>query len=95
MLVVTGGALKAKSLTILDFLFSCVTMDTFRAHFCMPFFNQNFNGESSMATKRPTRRRQPFVVEPLNWVAPDVARDESEKSPDDAKQPAPAKEQQD
>lgn len=33
-----------------------------------------------MATKRPTRRRQPFVIEPLNWVAPEEARDESEKS---------------
>lgn len=48
-----------------------------------------------MATKRPTRRRQPFVIEPLNWVAPEVARDESQKSTDDAKQHAPAKEQQD
>ena len=32
-----------------------------------------------MATKRATRRRQPFVIEPLDWVAPDVAQ-ESEKS---------------
>lgn len=48
-----------------------------------------------MATKRPTRRRQPFVIEPLNWVAPEGTRDESEKSTEDAKQPAPAKERQD
>jgi len=48
-----------------------------------------------MATKRTTRRRQPFVIEPLNWVAPGDARDESEKNVEEAKKPAPVKEQQD
>lgn len=48
-----------------------------------------------MATKRPTRRRQPFVIEPLNWVAPDVARDESDKHTKESKQTASAKEQED
>ncbi len=33
-----------------------------------------------MARKRPTRRKQPFVIEPLNWVAPDDAPEESEKA---------------
>lgn len=47
-----------------------------------------------MATKRPTRRRQPFVIEPLNWVAPDDARDESDKSSKETKQATPAKDQQ-
>lgn len=42
--------------------------------------------------KKPTQKKQPFIVEPLNWVAPNVAGDESEKSTDEHKQPAPAKE---
>jgi hypothetical protein len=46
-----------------------------------------------MATK-PTTRKQPFVIEPLNWVAPAVASDETEKRTDEPKQPAPAKETQ-
>lgn len=44
-----------------------------------------------MATK-PTAKKQPFVIEPLNWVAPDVANDESEERTDDAKQASSAKE---
>jgi len=48
-----------------------------------------------MATKRSTRRKQPFVIEPLNWVAPEDARDEAEKNTSDVKKPAPLKEQQD
>ena len=42
-----------------------------------------------MATKRSTRRKQPFVIEPLNWVAPEDARDEAEKNTSDVKKPAP------
>lgn len=48
-----------------------------------------------MATKRPTRRRQPFVIEPLNWVAPDDARDESEKSEKQIKQESSGAEEAD
>ncbi len=44
-----------------------------------------------MATK-PTQKKQPFVIEPLNWVAPEVDRDEHVKRTEDAKQPTPAKE---
>ena len=47
-----------------------------------------------MATK-PTAKKQPFVIEPLNWVAPDANGDKTEKRVDDAKQPAPKKEAQD
>ncbi|WP_442597870.1 hypothetical protein ACSBPU_10375 [Parapusillimonas sp. JC17] len=46
-----------------------------------------------MATK-PTAKRQPFVIEPLNWVAPSVARDESDKRTEDTEQPAQKKEDQ-
>ncbi|NYT82497.1 hypothetical protein H0A70_13480 [Alcaligenaceae bacterium] len=46
-----------------------------------------------MATK-PTAKRQPFVIEPLNWVAPSVARDESDKRTEDKEQPAQKKEDQ-
>ncbi len=42
--------------------------------------------------KKPTQKKQPFVIEPLNWTAPDIARDESEKLADEAKQPTTAKE---
>lgn len=48
-----------------------------------------------MATKRPTRRRQPFVIEPLNWVAPDDAREEAEKRSEQSRKTAPVKEPQD
>lgn len=58
-----------------------------------PFLFIDF-AENFMATRRP-RRREPFVIKPLDWVAPDVARDESEKDENRAKQPAPAKEQED
>jgi hypothetical protein len=47
-----------------------------------------------MATKS-TAKKQPFIIKPLNWVAPEAARDEPEKRPEEAKQPAPAKETQD
>ncbi len=45
--------------------------------------------------KKPTQRKQPFVIEPLNWTAPNVAQDESEKRTDEPKQPASPKEAQD
>ncbi|HLR13126.1 MAG TPA: hypothetical protein VK104_05865 [Burkholderiaceae bacterium] len=48
-----------------------------------------------MATKRPTRRRQPFVIEPLDWVAPEDARDESEKSEKRLKQESSSSESAD
>lgn len=41
---------------------------------------------------KPTQKKQPFVIEPLNWVAPEVDRDEPVKRTDDAKQPIAAKE---
>ncbi|NYT86105.1 hypothetical protein [Pollutimonas harenae] len=47
-----------------------------------------------MATK-PTAKKQPFVIEPLNWVAPGTTDDKVEKRADDAKQPAQSKESQD
>lgn len=47
-----------------------------------------------MATK-PTAKKQPFVIEPLNWVAPDSPRDKTEKQADDTKQSTPKKETQD
>ncbi len=48
-----------------------------------------------MSSKKPTAKKQPFVIEPLNWVAPGTAHDESEKRGEDAKQGVPAKEAQD
>ncbi|NYT60911.1 hypothetical protein H0A66_01040 [Alcaligenaceae bacterium] len=42
--------------------------------------------------KKPTQRKQPFVIEPLNWVAPEVDRDESIKRTEEEKQPITAKE---
>ncbi len=45
--------------------------------------------------KKPTQKKQPFVIEPLNWVAPDIARDETEKRTDEHKQPQSAKESRD
>ena len=45
-------------------------------------------------TTKPTAKKQPFVIEPLNWVAPDRRQEQTEKRVDDAKQPAPKKETQ-
>jgi hypothetical protein len=47
-----------------------------------------------MASKKPTAKKQPFVIEPLNWVAPGSSNDESEKTGEDTKQGVPAKEAQ-
>lgn len=47
-----------------------------------------------MATKPTAKKRQPFVIEPLNWVAPDANGDKAEKRVDDAKQSAPEKDAQ-
>lgn len=44
---------------------------------------------------KPTQKKQPFVIEPLNWTTKDVSRDEPAKRNEDAKQPAPAKESRD
>lgn len=44
-----------------------------------------------MASK-PTTRKQPFVIEPLNWVAPDAKREATENRNDEAKQAAPEEE---
>ncbi len=41
---------------------------------------------------QPTQKKQPFVIEPLNWVAPEADRDESDRQAQDSKQPAGAKE---
>ncbi|WP_158238504.1 hypothetical protein [Pollutimonas subterranea] len=41
---------------------------------------------------QPTQKKQPFVIEPLNWVAPEVDRDESDHQNQDGKQTAGAKE---
>jgi hypothetical protein len=43
-----------------------------------------------MATK-PTRKKQPFVIEPLNWVAPDAQSDEAETRSDEAEKKSPGK----
>jgi len=43
-------------------------------------------------SKKPTQKKTPFVIEPLNWVAPDnkraetVARREQEAAPRAAKE---------
>ncbi|MGB6106170.1 MAG: hypothetical protein WBF88_20215 [Pusillimonas sp.] len=47
-----------------------------------------------MASK-PTAKKQPFVIEPLNWVAPNTASEKVEQRADDAKQPAQQKDSQD
>ncbi|MBB5214090.1 hypothetical protein [Parapusillimonas granuli] len=46
-----------------------------------------------MATK-PTAKKQPFVIEPLNWVAPSVARDESDERKETTEKPAQKQEDQ-
>ncbi|WP_158238250.1 hypothetical protein [Pollutimonas nitritireducens] len=44
-----------------------------------------------MATQS-TQKKQPFVIEPLNWVAPEVDRDDSDRQNQDGKQATGAKE---
>ncbi|MBF6616270.1 MAG: hypothetical protein ITG07_06035 [Candidimonas sp.] len=44
-----------------------------------------------MATK-PTTRKQPFVIEPLNWVAPAAKHNANEDGSDESKQTTPAEE---
>jgi len=41
-------------------------------------------------SKKPTQKKTPFVIEPLNWVAPDAKRAKNESSRDDERQ-TPAK----
>ncbi|NYT36647.1 hypothetical protein [Allopusillimonas soli] len=41
-----------------------------------------------------TAKKQPFVIEPLNWVAPDTARKEAEQR-EEAKQAAKQEKRQD
>lgn len=43
-----------------------------------------------MATK-PTAKKQPFVIEPLNWVAPESAGDDAKKDTEESKSSEPAK----
>ncbi len=45
-------------------------------------------------TSKPTAKKQPFVIEPLNWVAPSASNEKAEKSADDAKQGKQQKESQ-
>ncbi|MYN12231.1 hypothetical protein GSY71_03570 [Pusillimonas sp. TS35] len=44
--------------------------------------------------KKPVARKQPFVIQPLNWVAPQKGDDESSKDQQPEK-PTPAQPQQD
>ncbi|WP_397473967.1 hypothetical protein [Pusillimonas sp.] len=37
-------------------------------------------------SKKPTQKKPPFVIEPLNWVAPDANRSKSEGNRDDDEQ---------
>jgi len=37
-------------------------------------------------SKKPTQKKPPFVIEPLNWVAPDAKRAKTESSRDDDRQ---------
>lgn len=47
-------------------------------------------------TSKPTAKKQPFVIEPLNWVAPGTTDQKAEKSADEVKkQSAQQKESQD
>lgn len=39
-----------------------------------------------MSKKKPTQKKPPLVIEPLNWVAPDAKREEDESSREEAKQ---------
>jgi len=39
-----------------------------------------------MSKKKPTQKKPPLVIEPLNWVAPDAKRAKAEDSDDDAQQ---------
>jgi len=42
-------------------------------------------------SKKPTQKKTPFVIEPLNWVAPDAKRAKNESSRDDERQAPAAK----
>lgn len=44
--------------------------------------------ESSLMSKKPTQKKTPFVIEPLNWVAPDAKRAKSESDQNDPRQPS-------
>ena len=46
-------------------------------------------------TSKQTAKKQPFVIEPLNWVAPDANSKKVENSADDGKQAAQKKDSQD
>ncbi|MDX3895428.1 hypothetical protein [Pusillimonas sp.] len=37
-------------------------------------------------SKKPTQKKPPFVIEPLNWVAPDAKRAQNGSSRDDDRQ---------
>lgn len=37
-------------------------------------------------SKKPTQKKPPFVIEPLNWVAPDANSNKSEGNRDDDEQ---------
>ena len=42
-------------------------------------------------SKKPTQKKTPFVIEPLNWVAPDAKRTKNESKRDDDDQQSTAK----
>lgn len=37
-------------------------------------------------SKKPTQKKTPFVIEPLNWVAPDAKRNDSADRREDTEQ---------
>jgi len=39
-----------------------------------------------MSKKKPTQKKPPFVIEPLNWVAADAKRAAAEDGSEDSKQ---------
>ena len=46
-------------------------------------------------SKKPTQKKTPFVIEPLNWVAPDANRAKNESSQDDDQQSAAKRDKKD
>lgn len=46
-------------------------------------------------SKKPTQKKPPFVIEPLNWVAPDAKRAKAERDRDEDEQSASKRNEKD
>lgn len=46
-------------------------------------------------SKKPTQKKPPFVIEPLNWVAPDTNRAKSEDGRSNDQQSASKRDEKD